>query len=79
MFTANVGLDNSGGNVGTVEFLVYTDGKLAARSGKLTASMEAVPIWADITGCKELKLVASDADDGIFGDIADWCDAAVRK
>ena len=79
MFTANVGLDNSGGNVGTVEFLIYTDGKLAARSGKLTASMEAVPIWADVTNCKELKLVVSDADDGIFGDIADWCDAALRK
>ncbi len=79
MFTANVGLDNSGGNVGTVEFLIYTDGKLAARSGKLTASMDAVPIWADVRGCKELKLVVTDANDGIYGDIADWCDAALRK
>ena len=63
----------------TEKFLIYTDGKLAARSGKLTASMDAVPIWADVRGCKELKLVVSDANDGIYGDIADWCDAALRK
>ena len=79
IFTAYVGLDNVGGNCGTVEFLIYTDGKLAARSGKLTASMEAVPIWANVENCRELKLVVSDGGDGIYGDIADWAEAVLRK
>lgn len=79
LFTAYVGVDNSGGPKGTLEFKVYTDGKLAASSNRVTAANEAIPIWADISGCKELKLVVDDAGDGIFGDIADWCDAYIRK
>ena len=79
LFTAYVGVDNVGGPKGTLEFKVYTDGKLAASSNRVTAANEAIPIWADISGCKELKLVVDDAGDGIFGDIADWCDAYLRK
>ncbi|MBE6389653.1 MAG: hypothetical protein E7043_05710 [Lentisphaerae bacterium] len=79
LFTAYVGVDNTGGPRGTLEFRVYTDGRLAASSGKITAANEAVPIWADVKGCRELKLVVTDADDGIFGDIADWADAVLRK
>jgi hypothetical protein len=79
LFTAYVGVDNMGGPKGTLEFKVYTDGKLAAASGRVTAANEAVPIWADLKGCRELKLVVEDAGDGIFGDIADWCDAVLRK
>ena len=79
MFTAYVGVDNAGGPKGTLEFQVYTDGRLAATSGQVNAAHEAVPIWADVSNCKELKLVVTDADDGIFGDIADWCDAVLRK
>ena len=79
LFTAYVGVDNVGGPKGTLEFKVYTDGKLAASSNRVTSANEAIPIWADISGCKELKLVVDDAGDGIFGDIADWCDAYLRK
>ena len=79
MFTAYVGVDNAGGPRGTLEFQVYTDGKLAATSGQVNAAHDAVPIWADVSNCKELKLVVTDADDGIFGDIADWADAVLRK
>ncbi|MBO5667999.1 MAG: NPCBM/NEW2 domain-containing protein [Lentisphaeria bacterium] len=79
LFTAYVGVDNAGGPRGTLEFKVYTDGKLAASSGQVNAGHDAVPIWADVSNCKELKLVVTDADDGIFGDIADWADAVLRK
>ena len=79
LFTAYVGVDNAGGPNGTLEFKVYTDGKLAASSGRVTAAHEAIPIWAEVNGCRELKLVVEDAGDGIYGDIADWCDAVLRK
>jgi hypothetical protein len=79
LFTAYVGVDNVGGPKGSLEFKVYTDGKLAASSNRVNASNQAIPIWADISGCKELKLVVDDAGDGIYGDIANWCDAYLRK
>ena len=79
IFTAYTGIDDVSAPVGTVEFLVYTDGKLAARSGRLTMSNQPVPIWANLEGVRELKLVVSDCDDGINGDIADWADACLRK
>ena len=65
--------------MGTVEFLVYADGKLVARSGRLTMENQPVPMWASLEGVRELKLVVSDCDDGINGDIADWGEATLRK
>ena len=79
MFTARVAIDDKGNDSGTVSFQVYTDGKLAADSGKVTNRTPAIPIWADLTGVKELKLVVTDCGDGIYGDIADWLELALRK
>jgi len=79
MFTARCGIDNQGNRVGTVRFMVYTDGKLAADSGKITYTDGSMPIWADLTGVKELKLVVDDCGDGIYGDIADWAEPVLRK
>ena len=79
MFTARVAIDDKGNDSGTVSFQVYTDGKLAADSGKVTNRTQAIPIWADLTGVKELKLVVNDCGDGIYGDIADWLEPALRK
>jgi len=79
LFTAYVGIDDNSAPVGSVEFLVYVDNKIAARTGKLTMKNHAVPIWADIKNAKELKLVIDDCNDGINGDIADWADACLRK
>ena len=42
-------------------------------------SNQPVPVWANLEGVRELKLVVSDCDDGINGDIADWADACLRK
>ncbi len=79
LFTAYVGIDDVSAPVGTVEFLIYTDGKLAARTGRITMSNQPVPIWANLEGVRELKLAVSDCSDGINGDIADWADACLRK
>jgi hypothetical protein len=78
-FTAYVGIDDSSNPVGTVAFRVFVDGKLAADSGKLTMKYGPVPIFADVSGAQELKLVIDDCGDGIQGDIANWCDACLRK
>ncbi len=79
LFTTRVAVDDHGNDSASVSFQVYTDGKLAADSGKLTIRDQAIPLWADLTGVKELKLVVSDCGDGIYGDIADWLEPALRK
>ena len=79
LFTAHVGIDDVSSPVGTVDFQVWVDGRLAARSGKLTMREQAIPIWADLAGAKELKLVIDDCGDGIAGDIACWGEASIRK
>lgn len=79
MFTTRCGIDNQGNRLGTVRFMVYTDGKLAADSGKITYKDASMPLWADLTGVKELKLVVDDCGDGIYGDIADWAEPVLRK
>ncbi len=79
LFTAYAGIDDCSAPVGTVDFQVWVDGRLVARSGKLSMKNQPVPIWADLTGARELKLVVDDCGDGINGDIADWGEACIRK
>ena len=79
LFTTRVAIDDHGNDSGSVSFQVYTDGKLAADSGKVTIRDQAIPLWADLTGVKELKLVVSDCGDGIYGDIANWLEPSLRK
>ena len=50
MFTARCGIDNTGNRGGSVAFKVYTDGKLAFDTGKMTYADSAAPVWADLTG-----------------------------
>ncbi|MDD4181990.1 MAG: NPCBM/NEW2 domain-containing protein, partial [Victivallaceae bacterium] len=79
LFTAYVGIDDCSTPVGTVDFQIWVDGKIVARSGKITMKNQPVPIWANLIGAKELKLVVDDCADGIYGDIADWAEACIRK
>ncbi len=79
MFTARCGIDDQGNSSGSVIFRVYADGKPVIDTGKVTMTSAAMPVWADITGVKELKLVVEDCGDGIAGDIADWVEPVLRK
>jgi alpha-galactosidase len=76
-FRAYVGVDDSKGANGTVVFEVYADGRKVADSGVVTNAMPALPLTADITGATLLRLVVTDAGDGINSDHADWADATV--
>jgi N-acetylneuraminic acid mutarotase len=76
-FTASVGVDDEVGNRGSVVFQVYTDGTLVADSGVLRGADSAKPLNVDVTGVNELRLVVTNAGDGISYDHADWGDAKV--
>jgi alpha-galactosidase len=74
--SADVGIDDEKA-AGTVVFQIFKDGTKVADSGTMTATAAARHLTADITGATELRLVVTDAGDGINNDHADWADAKV--
>jgi alpha-galactosidase len=76
-FSAYVGVDDEvNGNVGSVRFRIYSDGRLLYNSGVLKASEPAKKVDIDLTGCKTLTLSVDPAGDNTGYDHADWADAA---
>ncbi|QFU88148.1 NPCBM/NEW2 domain-containing protein [Amycolatopsis sp. YIM 10] len=69
---ALVGVDD--GRAGSVTFEVWTDGERAYDSGPLTRTDPAKELVADISGAKAVRLVATDAGDGVQNDHADWAE-----
>ena len=59
----------------SVEFKVYVDDQLKFDSGIYRAGQTPLPVAIDIEGAKKLKLVTTDAGDGIVCDYAWWGDA----
>ena len=82
-FTADIGLDDEVGDRGSVVFQVYLDGVKAYDSGFIdhsSSGLNSAPpqsISLDIAGASELKLVVTDAGDGISYDHADWVNPQV--
>ena len=76
-FLAQVGVDDSAGGQGSVEFIVSGDGKVLWRSGVMTGGQPARPVDVDLTGIKILGLRVTDGGDGSSGDHADWADAKI--
>jgi hypothetical protein len=76
-FQAWVGIDDSmiPHKLGTVEFIVTVDGREAYRSGLVSFGEAARRVDVDLTGARELRLIATDGGDNINGDHADWGDA----
>jgi alpha-galactosidase len=71
-FSAVVGVDDETDGKGSVKFLVYVDGKLAASSPVMKSGQPAYSLSVNLKGAKTLKLVTDDAGDGIDFDHADW-------
>ncbi|BCM93996.1 alpha-galactosidase A [Abditibacteriota bacterium] len=71
-FSALVGIDDEAEGKGSVVFEIYADGKLKATSGVMHANNKPKRLEADITGAKQIALVAQSNDDGIDYDHADW-------
>ncbi len=75
-FQAWVGVDDEvRGNVGSVEFHVYGDGKPLWRSGVMKAGQPAKAVDVNLHGVDTLLLIVDPAGDGNTSDHADWAEA----
>jgi alpha-galactosidase len=77
-FFAQVGVDDSAGGQGSVEFIVIGDGKLLWQSGLLTGGKAAMPVDVNLSGVRVLALRVTDGGDGAGLDHADWADARIE-
>lgn len=73
-FSASVGLDDETQGRGAVQFFVFVDGKLAAKSSILKSNMPAEAMSVNLTGAKKLRLEVEGGVPGIDYDHADWAD-----
>ena len=71
-FFADIGIDDEVGNRGIVVFQVYLDGVKAYDSYTMKSGYDRQQINIDVSGKTELRLVVTDAGDGISYDHADW-------
>ena len=78
-FEAEVGVQWQGGNVGSVVFQVFVDDDKRFDSGIMKEQDDARPISISVAGAQELRLVVTDAGDGIACDCADWANARLIK
>lgn len=76
-FAAAVGVDDQGGEAGSVVFTVLLDGKPAFDSGLMKQGQPAKPVALDVSGVTVLTLTCADGGDGVRGDHADWAEARI--
>ena len=76
-FQCYVGLDQEKNmnDVGSVDFQVWADGEKLFDSGTMKRDTPAKFVDVDVNGRKQLKLIVTDAGDGIGNDHADWAGA----
>lgn len=75
-FSAFVGVDDEvAGNIGSIEFRIYGDGRLLWSSGLVKAGEPATQVNVDLTGVKTMMLVVTGGGDGVSYDHADWAEA----
>lgn len=74
-FKASVGMDDSAGGEGSVEFRIVGDGNVLWLSGVMRKGEVAKPVDIDVSRVDYLTLEVTDGGDGIHGDAADWADA----
>jgi len=74
-FIAQVGVDDSAGGQGSVEFVVVGDGRVLWKSGVLTGKSPAARVDVSVAGVRTLLLRVTDGEDGASHDHADWADA----
>ena len=78
-FEAEVGVQWQGGNVGSVVFQVFVDGEERFDSGVMREHDPARPVRILVAGAEELRLVVTDAGDGITCDCANWAEARLTR
>ncbi len=76
-FKAKVGVDDSAGGQGTVEFIVSGDGRVLWKSGLISGGQLPKSVDADLAGVRALTLSVTDGGDGSGSDHADWGEAQI--
>ena len=79
-FTTYVGTDKNY-NLGstTIRFRILADGKEVYTSDVIKTNTPAEYVRLDVTGVKELTLIADDVDGNLVGDFASWADTKLYK
>ncbi len=72
---SDVGVDDETGDFGSITFEVWADGVNVYDSGPMTGTSPTQTVDVDVTGTNELRLVVTDAGNGISWDHADWAGA----
>lgn len=78
-FEAEVGVQWQQGTTGSVVFQVYVDGKKRFDSGIMRETDPPKPLRVRTEGASELRLVVTDAGDGITCDCANWANARLTR
>jgi hypothetical protein len=78
LFTAQVGVDDEVGDRGSVVFQLWNGQTQIYDSGVMRGVDPAKAVSVDLTGVQTLRMVVTDAGDGISFDHADWAQAKVR-
>jgi hypothetical protein len=76
-FSAEIGVDDEVGSFGSVIFHVWADGTKLFDSGIMLGGSATQIVNVSVSGRKELRLIVTDAGDGIAWDHADWANARV--
>lgn len=78
-FLAEVGLDDSAGDLASVEFKIYADGKLIWESGVLRRSTAAKLVDLEVLNVNQLVLEVTAADNADIQDRANWANAKLVR
>jgi hypothetical protein len=78
-FEAQVGVQAQAGQAGSVVFQVFVDDEKRFDSGVMRGTDAARPVSVALAGAQEMRLVVSDAGDGITCDCADWAEARLIR
>lgn len=78
-FEAEVGVQPQPYQRGSVVFQVFVDGEKRFDSGVMREQDEARPVRVAVAGAEELRLVVTDAGDGIHSDCAHWANARLVR
>ena len=75
---ADIGIPQQGGH-GSVVFQVFVDGEQRFDSGVMSDKDAARTVNLPVTGARQLRLVVTDAGDGIACDVANWANARLVR
>lgn len=76
-FSATIGVDDSAGPAGSVEFRLVGDGETVYESGVMTHDDQAINVSLPVDGIHVLRLEVGRGNDNTEDDLADWADATL--